>query len=58
MKGLACATTPLPPGPKGHRLRNLGDRTKNYTVLANRLRQEYREIVSCDLREMLRRLQR
>ncbi|MDE2923677.1 MAG: cytochrome P450 [Acidobacteriota bacterium] len=39
----------LPPGPKGHRLHNLRQRTENYGAFADQLRREYGEVVSFEL---------
>jgi len=49
MKASASTAAGLPPGPKGGALRNLRERTRNYTAFAGRLRHDYGEIVSYDL---------
>ncbi len=43
------AASPLPPGPKGRRLRNLRQRTTDYTRFMRRLHRDYGEIVSYEL---------
>jgi len=49
MNGPAGAAAPSPPGPKGQRLRNLRERTSDFSGFANRLRDEYGEVVSFEL---------
>ncbi|MCY3930419.1 MAG: cytochrome P450 [Acidobacteria bacterium] len=43
---------PPAPGPKGHRLHNLRQRTKNHSAFADELRREYGEVVSFELPSM------
>lgn len=47
--GQRDAGVKLLPGPRGRRLRNLRQRTKDYTAFADELRREYGEIVSFEL---------
>ena len=49
MKESAGGAVPSPPGPKGQRLRNLRERTSDFSEFANRLRHEYGDIVSFEL---------
>ncbi|MYL07618.1 MAG: cytochrome P450 [Gemmatimonadales bacterium] len=49
MKKPAGGAAPSPPGPKGQRLRNLRERTSDFSGFANRLRHEYGDVVSFEL---------